>query len=68
MRVGLRKKSKGQSTIEYILVMTAIVTLILWAAYRFFVSAPGGTTGVIETSLSEADNAIDRAADRFLEY
>jgi uncharacterized protein (UPF0333 family) len=67
MRVGLRKKSKGQSTIEYILVITAIVALILWAAYTFFTSTPSNQ-GVIERSLSEADNAIDRAADRFLDY
>ena len=66
MRVKLRKKLKGQSTVEYILVFTAIVALIVWAAFEFF--APTSDMKVIETSMTEAEDAIGRAADAFLEY
>ena len=62
MRVKLRRKSKGQSTLEYIIVLTAIIALIIWAAGHFF----GGEDGAIGTSLTQAGNAIERAADRLV--
>jgi len=61
MRVRLinRAKLKGQSTLEYIIVVAAILALIVWAATALI--KPAATT-----SLYEAENAIGRAADRFM--
>lgn len=67
MRAKLRNKAKlkGQSTLEYIIVLTAIVALILWAAWQFFGYQGSGNPGAIGQSLDKAEQAIDRAADRF---
>ena len=62
MRVRLtsKAKSKGQSTLEYIIVFAAIIALVIWAATAFIKPAS-------DKSLQEAEDAIGRAADYFHE-
>jgi len=67
MRVKLFKKLRGQSTLEYIIVLTAIIGVILWAGYKFFAST-AEKSGAIEQSLQKSEDAIGRAAERFLDY
>jgi uncharacterized protein (UPF0333 family) len=52
---GVNKKA--QSTLEYILVLTAIVGLLIWAA-----STP--IKNAVQKSLEEANTAIGNAADK----
>ncbi|MFH1655890.1 MAG: hypothetical protein ABH954_04710 [Candidatus Omnitrophota bacterium] len=59
MWLRLRRKSKGQSTLEYIIVVTAILALIIVAATTFIRPAS-------DASLNAASDTIDRAANVFL--
>lgn len=55
MTRGVNKKA--QSTLEYILVLTAIVGLLIWAA-----STP--IKNAVQKSLENANTAIGAAADK----
>mgnify|MGYP001571002312 CR=1 FL=1 len=50
-------KKKAQSTLEYILVITAIVGVIIWAAGSKINPA-------VEQALKDANTAIGKAADK----
>ena len=51
------KGKKAQSTLEYILVLTAIVGVIIYAAVTWIKPA-------VEKSLENANTAIGKAADK----
>lgn len=50
------RKIKGQSTFEYLIILTAIVGVIIWAAGTLIKPA-------VQTSLTNAESAIGSAAD-----
>lgn len=50
-------KKKGQSILEYVIVLTAIVVCIIWAATAFIKPA-------IEKGLTDAQTAVGTAADK----
>jgi uncharacterized protein (UPF0333 family) len=54
------KKINGQSTLEYLLVLGAIVAVVLYAASHWI----GGTTGSVKDYLDDANSAIGSAADK----
>jgi uncharacterized protein (UPF0333 family) len=55
------EKSKAQSTLEYLLVVTAIVGVLLYAAATYMGNKD---TGAVRKYLDNADRAIDKAADK----
>lgn len=57
----LMKKNKAQSTLEYLLVVTAIVGVLLYAAANYF---GGPTGGKVKAYLDNANSAIDKAAEK----
>lgn len=54
----IRQNCRAQSILEYILVLTAVVTLIIWAVGTKIKPAA-------ETTLKNAETAIDKAAEKF---
>jgi uncharacterized protein (UPF0333 family) len=50
-------KKNGQSTLEYLLILTAIVGLIIYAAATWIKPA-------VQASLNNANSAIGKAADK----
>ena len=54
-----REKKRAQSTLEYIVVLTAIVALIIYAAASWIRPA-------VTQSLRDANTAIGKAADRLV--
>lgn len=53
------KKRKAQSTLEYILVLTAVVGLIIFAAATWIKPST-------QKALEDANDAIDKAADKLV--
>ncbi len=51
------RKRRGQSILEYILVLTAIVGVLVWAAATFIKPA-------VEQGLTDATTAVGIAADK----
>ena len=49
---------KAQSTLEYIVILTAVIGVILWAARGLMKPA-------VTTSITDAGTTIDRAAKEF---
>jgi uncharacterized protein (UPF0333 family) len=50
------KKKKGQSILEYVIVLTAVIACILWAAKTFI-------KDTVEQGLKDATTAVETAAD-----
>ena len=58
--MGVKNKIKGikaQSTLEYVIVLTALIVCILWAADTLFKPA-------VKQGLTDAQSAIENVADR----
>jgi len=51
------KKKKGQSILEYVIVLTAIIACILWGAKTFI-------KGAVEQGFKDATKAVGTAADK----
>ena len=52
-------KRRGQSILEYVLILTAVVGLIIWAA-----SSGGPMHQVANSSIQGASNLFDKAATK----
>lgn len=52
-----RNQKNAQSTLEYVLVLTAVVGVLIWAA-------AGPIKNAVNKSLKNADEAIGEAADK----
>lgn len=50
------KIEKSQSTLEYVIMLTALIAFVLWAAGALFQPA-------LQTGLSDTQRAVERAAD-----
>ncbi len=50
-------KKKGQSILEYVIILTAVVACIIWAATQFIKPA-------VEKGLSDATTAVGTTADK----
>lgn len=50
-------KRKGQSVLEYVLVLTAVVACIIWAASTFI-------KGSVKKGLTDAGEAVGSVADK----
>ncbi len=50
-------KRKGQSVLEYVLVLTAVVACIIWAASTFIKDS-------VSQGLTDAGSAIGKVADK----
>ena len=50
-------KKKGQSILEYVIILTAVIACILWAATQFIGPA-------VKTGLENATTAVGTAADK----
>jgi len=53
----LKRGNNGQSTLEYVLILTAVVGVIIWAAAGLI--RPG-----VEKALTDADSAMKSAAPK----
>jgi uncharacterized protein (UPF0333 family) len=53
-------RNKAQSTLEYLLVVTAIVGVLLYAAANYM----GGSGGAVKKYMDNADSVIDKAAGK----
>ncbi len=54
----LRKNSKAQSTLEYIIALTAIVGVILYAAATWIKPA-------VQQTITDSDTALNNTANQF---
>jgi len=54
------KKQKAQATLEYVLVITAVVGLLLYAAANWM----GGNSGAMSKYLNNASTTMEQAADK----
>ncbi len=53
----VRRKQKGQSTLEYVIILSAIVGLILYAAFTF-------VKPKIDQAYKDVNGSLGRAADK----
>lgn len=51
------KRNKGQSILEYVIILTAVIACIIWAATTFIKPA-------VEQGLTDATTAVGTAADK----
>ena len=62
------RKKKGQSMLEYVIVLTAIIAAIAWAATGIIGGKPGGTAGekggAVYQLLDNAANVIGSATEK----
>jgi Flp pilus assembly pilin Flp len=57
VEMKIKRKNKAQSTLEYIIVITSIVALILFATKQWI-------KGAVDKTFTDANTAIGKAANK----